>query len=342
VRSFPARVDGERADVGLGRDALVLPGDALAWVDLDHVAVDGPRVHVATHDGRACTVSHLAGAFDAFVAELVELRARARRAALLQWTGDAPLVVVDAKRGTERVRVHVFPDAVTVEPLTGVPDMLPLSCVVALARDGYDLALRARGLPDVHVRHAGSRTDELVERIERARSDLAVRTAAAYAQLSPGLAGLDSPDGWAVDAGAAGSRWPALRAAVAGHRRAHEIDTLERLTGGGLRLGVRCGPGGAVLPFALAPVGDRVAVEATDADDRATFVFATRDLDRLNATLLVTSFRREAISLPHDRLGRWALAVRTLGTVRWARDALVARVVHGPRWADDVAAALRG
>src|SRR5690606_3684807 len=134
----------------------------------DHVAVDGPRVHVATHDGRACTVSHLAGAFDAFVAELVELRARARRAALLQWTGDAPLVVVDAKRGTERVRVHVFPDAVTVEPLTGVPDMLPLSCVVALARDGYDLALRARGLPDVHVRHAGRRTDELVERIERA------------------------------------------------------------------------------------------------------------------------------------------------------------------------------
>lgn len=95
------------------------------------------------------------------------------------------------------------------------------------------------------------------------------------------------------------------------------------------------------MPFVLAPRAGKVAVEGTAADEaRATFVYATDDIDRLNAALLLTSFRREAISLPEDQLGRWALAVRTLDVVRWARSALVARVVHDEAWADKVAEAL--
>jgi hypothetical protein len=92
--------------------------------------------------------------------------------------------------------------------------------------------------------------------------------------------------------------------------------------------------------FALAPIGDRVVVEATDRDDRATFVFRTRDVDRLNAVLLLTSFKREAVSLPADELGRWALAVRSVPEVRWARDALVARIVHDAQWAANLDASL--
>ncbi len=91
----------------------------------------------------------------------------------------------------------------------------------------------------------------------------------------------------------------------------------------------------------LAPVGSRIAVEGTADDEaRATFVFRTDDVERLNVALLLTSFRREAISLPADQLGRWALAVRTLDVVRWARESLVARVIHDETWADKVRAAL--
>jgi hypothetical protein len=56
--------------------------------------------------------------------------------------------------------------------------------------------------------------------------------------------------------------------------------------------------------------------------------------------LLLTSFRREAISFPEDQLGRWAVAVRTLDIVQWARRALVARVVHDDGWETSVRRAL--
>jgi hypothetical protein len=90
------------------------------------------------------------------------------------------------------------------------------------------------------------------------------------------------------------------------------------------------------LPFLIASIGAgesaRVAVEAVDADDRATFVFATEDLDRLNAVLILTAFRREALALPDNELGRWAVSVRTQSAVRWARERLIARIVHDDGW----------
>jgi hypothetical protein len=125
-------------------------------------------------------------------------------------------------------------------------------------------------------------------------------------------------------------------------QRAAELTVLEQLVGPALRLGLSVSAGRDVLPFALAPVGGRVVVEATDADDRATFVFATDDVDRLNAVLLLTSFRREALWLPEAELGRWALAVRSLEAVRWARAALVGRVVHDTRWEQRLTELLRG
>ena len=113
------------------------------------------------------------------------------------------------------------------------------------------------------------------------------------------------------------------------------------MAGQKIRIRLKADARGSALPFVLAPVGGRVAVEAADADDRATFVFATEDVDRLNLALLLTSFRREAVSLPDDRLGRWALAVRTVPQVSWLRSALVARVVHDDAWEGAVTQALR-
>jgi hypothetical protein len=133
---------------------------------------------------------------------------------------------------------------------------------------------------------------------------------------------------------------------VAGRRRSgdrsEQLDVLEQLAGDRLRLGIKASVDASAFPFALAPVNGKVAVEGTGEESRATFVFATDDVDRMNAVLLLTSFRREAISFPEDQLGRWALAVRTLDVVKWARAALVARVVHDDTWSAKVAAALGG
>ena len=50
--------------------------------------------------------------------------------------------------------------------------------------------------------------------------------------------------------------------------------------------------------------------------------------------LLLTSFRREALFLPDEQLGRWAVAARVWPAVREARSALVARIVHDTHWAE--------
>jgi hypothetical protein len=336
----PARLDSTPVDLEVGDTGLRVGGDELAWTELDHFEVDGHAVHLVMADGRRLTVTHLATQLDRFVREATEARARARRAALLQWTGGPPTADFAGKRGDVRVTVTLFPDGVTVEPVNGIPDFVPLSCLRDVHRDGYDLTFATRGLPPVGVRHLGQRTEEFLAKLDRARTDLAARTAAAYAALDPALAGLDAADGWAVTAADAGHRWAPLRGAVARHSRAAEVALLEELAGADLRLGLKLGPGSDVMPFALAPTGGRVAVEATDTDARATFVFATDDADRLNAVLLLTSFRREALWMPLERLGRWALAERTLEVVRWARAALVARVVHDSRWEAGVRAAL--
>lgn len=341
---YDARVDGRSTQLEIMPDGLVVDDQSLSWVDLDGMKIEAHRVQICPVGGVALTLSHFGNKFDRFVSETVEARGRARRAALLQWTGDSPLDVFDGKRGDDRVRIYLFPDGLTVEPHEGVPGMLPLSCLVGVQREGYNLVLVAKGLPSLHVRHLGNRTDEFLARLERAKRHLQTRTEAAYTELADGLAGFVAvaPDGWAVDETNAGQWWPVLRTAVGQQHRSAQIDLLAGLSGSRLRLGIKCGPGLSVLPFALAPVGNRVALEATNADDRATFVFEVDDLDRLNAVLLATSFRREAISAPEAQLGRWALAVRTLDVVRWARSVLVDRVIHDANWERNIRAILSG
>jgi hypothetical protein len=342
LTSYPCRVDGEPAQAAVERDHLVVAGTSLPYGDLDEVHLDGHAVHLHLADGRVVTLTHLARGHDAFVREMVDARATARRAALLQWSGRSGIDRYDAREGDDPVEVHLFADALTIERLAAPPTLVPLSLVQQVRRDGYVITFELRALPAVTLGHVGRRTDELLLDVERARNDLAARTAEAYATMAPGLAGFTAPDGWAVTSDEAGRHWSALRQAVAGQQRAAEIDVLEGIAGDRLRLGVKW-TGGAPLPFALAPSpgGDRVAVEGTDTDARATYVFEVTDVDTLNVALLLTSFRREALYLPEEELGRWAVAARTLDIVRWARDALVDRIIHDDGWSDAVAAALR-
>jgi hypothetical protein len=305
------------------------------------VRLDGPDVVLDLAGGANAVVSHLARQHDDFLLKLRAARNAARRAALLQWTGDAPIDEYGAFSGDDEVRVVLFPDGITVEGFTGVPAIAPFALVEGIDRDGYTITLRLRSLPPVVFARAAKRTDELLLDVDAAMRAWRARTAEAYAALSPALEGFTASAGWAVGREEAGRWWEGLRDAVAGADRSAELDLLSSLAGDALRLGIATLPGGSHFPFALAPVGGTVAVEGTSSDEaRATFVFRTDDVDRLNAVLVLTSFRREALYLPEDRLGRWALAVRTLDVVRWARSALVDRVVHDESWAGKVEAAL--
>jgi hypothetical protein len=173
--------------------------------------------------------------------------------------------------------------------------------------------------------------------LAEARTALASATSNAYAAIDPVLGDLPVNDGWALDEASAQARWPQLRSAWLSMGRAACAESLaERTDPSRLRLGLWTEGGTVRLPFLIASIGAgesaRVAVEAVDADDRATFVFATEDLDRLNAVLILTAFRREALALPDNELGRWAVSVRTQSAVRWARERLIARIVHDDGW----------
>jgi hypothetical protein len=203
---------------------------------------------------------------------------------------------------------------------------VPIPSITDVTREGWTITIFQRAFEPVVLRGLGKRTDELLADVRRARDDLSAATRAA--------AGLSVDDGWAVEA--VGE----LRAKVLGGARAEEAALLASLAGDRLRAGIWTDGGRAAMPFVLAPVGSRIAVEATDSDDRATYVFETDDVEQLNAVLVLTTFRREVYSLPDPELGRWAVAVRVLPPVRWLRGALAARVVHDDTWVDRIRAAL--
>jgi hypothetical protein len=340
TRTYPCQLDGQPGDATIGATELVVNGRSYPYVDLDDVRVDDHRIHLTPVHGAPAELSHLARNTDEFVLRFRTARASARRAALLQWTGDAPLAMFESHGGDEPITVVLFADGLVVEPLNGAPQFAPFSLIDDIERDGYRIKLVLRGAANVTVEKLGSETDLFLQRLATARNDLVTRTAKAYAALDDALSGFPAPDGWAVDRAGAGPYWGALRSSFGGGDRADQIAVLEQLSGESLRLGIKASVEGGAFRFALAPVGSKVAVEGGGDEARATFVFATDDVDRLNAVLLLTSFRREAISLPEDSLGRWALAVRTLESVQWARKALVARVVHDDTWGAKVEAAL--
>ncbi len=339
LRPQRAQRDGMVVSASVLDAGLDIDGTLIDWLDMDTVIEGDHRVAMGLADGATVTLSMLGATHDRFLAELRSARRRARFAALTIAT-DTPLATYTSRPPTGIVDVHLYPKVLVAEPREGHPVAVPLSLMTGVQRDEYTLTVSARGLEPLVVRALGVKTDEFEMRLGAARRDLRAATAAAYTAFDAALEGFAAPDGWAVNAAEAGTYWSALLGRAQSGSRAEEISTLAELAGDRLAIGIYTDGGTTPLPFVLAPVGEHIVVEATDGDDRATFVFRTPDIARLNAVLLLTSFRREALFLPDDQLGRWAVAARTWPAVREARSALSARVVHDGQWADRVRRAL--
>ncbi|MFN2610294.1 MAG: hypothetical protein ABR507_05400 [Actinomycetota bacterium] len=337
--TFRSTHEGKAVDVEIGAEAIAFDGLSIPYVDIDQVHTEGHSVTLIT-PSKKVTLSALGAGMDRFVEELRTARMPVRRAAMLQWTGNK---TVDQYRGfidEQPVQVSLFSEGLTIEGDTGEPRFLPLSCIKEVDRNGYQITFHCRAMADLTVSKFGTRTDELIQDIEKARTELSRATTLAYTELDASLAELTAPDGWAVSSVEAGASWDPLRDVFAKQARAEELDTLTKICGGRLRLGLKIGFEGKTMPFALAPHGGRVAVESADEQARATFIFSTDDVDRLNLVLLLTNFKREAIYLAPEELGRWAVAVRNLEVVRWAREHLAARIVHDEAWSAKLADAL--
>ncbi len=324
--AYRCRFGGRDTTATITADGLSVNGALLAtWLDADVVREIDHSVTLVLPNGET-TVTHLGAGFDRFCSELREARARVRRPALTQSTG-APIDSYLSHDADKVIDIALCQGALVVEPRGGSTMGVPLPSIVDVTRDGWTVTIRQRVFDPVVIRALGQRTDEFLEDLRRAREDLSAATRAA-------IGGLPLDDGWAVEAKGE------VRAAVMSGDRAEEAEVLAGLAGDRLRVGMWTDGGRFVMPFLLAPVGGFVAVEATDADDRATYIFRTDDVERLNAVLVLTTFRREVYSLRDDELGRWATAVRVLEPVRWLRGALAARVVHDESWPDKVRAAL--
>lgn len=358
VRSFDCHSGGVPTTVVLDEVGIRIGAQHVDWLDVDDVQFGSHAFSLTCGDGTSIGITHLGRQFDACAAELRDLRGRARRPAITV-TAESPIANFEARiprSGSSPpgiVDVVLFAHVLCIEPRNDEqrrsdPAYAPLSLIREVVRDGHAITIRMRGVPDLDLRGLGARTDEFLQLLDVARSQLSAATRAAYGQVDPALAGLDAADGWAVDAAAAAGAWDDLRRAWTHGSRAEQAGLLVELAGeGGYRLGLWTEGGTTCLPFMLASIrsGDgsgvaRVAVEAVHDDDRATFIFATDDLDRLNAALVLTAFRREAIALSAKDLGRWAVAVRTQPVVQWMRSVLAARIVHDERWDDQVRAAL--
>jgi hypothetical protein len=342
--TYPAQVDGVRGSVTVGPQALDANGRMLPYVQMDTVAVSGYTIDLGMYPAGGVRIGGLGPKTQAFLTELDLYRARARRAALLQWTGTPEVgsfAQAPANPNDVPVGIHVFDDGLTVEPRNGVPDLVPYALLDRVDRDGYSITLQRRGLPPVEVRRLGPRTDEFLQLVERGRVAQRRAMTEAFGAMDDRLLGLSAPNGWGLTAEEASIYGGALADTFAIGERADEIAVLSALVGPDLRYGLALQPEGP-MPFVLAVGRNKIAVESAEPEQaRATYLFATTDVAALNTALIMISFRREALYMAADKLGRWSLAVRTLPVVRWARSVLAARVVHDDAWEAGISAALR-
>lgn len=163
--------------------------------------LDGPDVVLQLAGGGSAVISHLTRQHGDFLLKLRAARNRARRAALLQWTGDAPIDEYGASSGDDEVRVVRFPDGITVEGFAGVPAIAPFALVEGVDRDGYTITIRLRSPPAAAFARAAKRTDELLLDV-----DAAMR-AWPGAQWSAPTTWTGSTPCWCSRASAA-RRWP--------------------------------------------------------------------------------------------------------------------------------------
>lgn len=329
MTAYRAQVDGHEATILITPQGLDLPDRSIPWHAVDTMADDGPRIVLGVAEGvdgepTRVEIGHLGSHRDAIAEKMREARGSARRASL----GQADLAVVEefeSRDGGDVIDIAALPHGIVVEPRGRVAAFVPWGLVSDVSRDGHSFTLMLRyGVP-VRIGGLGRRTDEFAGVVARLRGELtaAVRGAA----RSWDAADLPWEDGWALDDPAAVNAWLG--------RLPQDDAAVLREACSSMRAGLYTEGGSGDVPFVLGRLGEsRVLVEGVGEEDRATFVFSSGDLDRVNAALLAVSFRRELLALPAGELGRWSAAIRTQPEAAWLRSALQARIIHDDHWSE--------
>ena len=333
MTTVPARVDGQEVTLAVTAQGIDAGGEHIAWPDVDLWGEDGHAIVLGVAHGIDGVpvrreISHLGSQRDSLAGQMRELRGAARRACLAQ--SDLPVVESFVARAAGGITdVVVLPQGMVVEPRGHRATFTPWGLVADVGREGYRLTLRTRWGAPVEVSGLGERTDEFLATVERVRGDLARATRMAAERR--GATASPWADGWAIPDGEAVGAWldaidPDERAVLG-----------ERLTD--IRAGMFTEGGRIELAFILGRLGrDTVVVEGVGVDDRATYAFTADDIDRVNAALLASSFRRELLYWPEERLGAACAALRTQDEIRWLRSALRARIPHDASWAETLGA----
>lgn len=327
MSSHPCRVDGAEATIVISPEGIDGLGEFIPWHAVDTVSETGTAIDLGVARGLegALTVvrlSHLGAQRDEVAREIRQARGAARRPSLAQ----SDLAVTEeftAHVADTVIDVVLLPNGMIVEQRGALAAFVPWGLVADVQRDGYAVTFRLRQGEPVTVAGLGERTDEFEDEVARLR--LALSQAARAAMAEWDTAGLAWEDGWALTD-------PAAVRAVASRGSADECSVLGE-TCSVLRAGVFTEGGTQDVPFLIGTAANGVTiVEGVGEEDRATYLFATSDVDRVNAALLRLSFRRELLVLPQGELGRWAAAIRTQPEVAWLRSVIQGRVVHDTRW----------
>jgi len=327
MTAYRAQVDGHESTVLITPQGLDLPHRSIPWHAVDTMADDGPLIVLGVAEGvdgepTRVEIGHLGSHRDAIAEQMREARGSARRASL----GQPDLAVVEefeSRDGGDLIDVTALPHGIVVEPRGRVAVFVPWGLVTDVSRDGHSFTLTLRYGAPVRIAGLGRRTDEFAGVVARLRAEItaAVRGAA----RAWDAADLPWEDGWALDDVAAVNVWLG--------RLPQDDAAVLREACSSMRAGLYTG--GGYVPFLLGRLGDsRVLVEGVGEEDRATFVFSSGDLDRVNAALLAVSFRRELLALPAEELGRWAAAIRTQPEAAWLRSVLQARIIHDDHWSE--------
>ena len=327
MSGHPCRVDGAEATIVITPEGIEAPGEFIPWHAVDTVAESATTIDLGVASGlngplTVVRLSHLGAQRDEIAREIRHARGAARRPSLAQ----SDLAVTEeftAHVADTVIDVSLLPNGMVVEQRGAMAVFVPWGLVANVQRDGYAITFRLRHGEPVTVTGLGERTDEFEDEVARLR--VALTQAARTAMASWDTTGLAWEDGWALDDAAA------VRA-VASRGSADEASVLGE-TCSALRAGVFTEGGSQDVPFLIGTAANGVTiVEGVGEEDRATYLFASADTDRVNAALARMSFRRELLVLPHDELGRWAAAVRTQPEVAWLRSVTQGRIVHDERW----------
>ena len=335
MTTYVGRRDGADTTWEVTPEGLVFPDRVLAWHVVDSWSHAATRVRLELGepglDGAdRMELSHLGSAKDAFVDQMRHARFLARRSALAQ-PPQGVVAQFHARVGDTTTAVMVMPYGLVTESDGSPAEFIPWGQVDDVQRDGHRFTITLRAADPCRIAGLGAMTDEFEIQVARARGESASRVRQVASSF--GLGDLPWQNGWARGESDAIETW--LRRAPV------EEATLLRSVCTDLRAGLYL-EGDQQVSFVLGRSSrDSVIVEGVGEEHRATYVFDTPDLDRVNAALLACSLRREVLYWPLDTLGATRALLRVSAPTQWLRSRLIDRVVHDRAWAENIRSTCR-